>query len=136
MTLALLGIAAPVAAKGFNIDRLPHGKDVTIPRPATTYVGAGTRVKFTATDVPQTISLRAIHTAGGKPTTMKVAIFDPLSERVRYVNLTPGTPYVYAFEDLGSITIMPSLPAGDGSSPKFKNFRVQVESDKPLSIAH
>lgn len=130
----MLSLSGLGAAKDFDIERLPHGKDVTIPRPATTLVGLGARVKFTATDVPQVLSMKAVHTGGGAATAMRISIFDPESERVRYVDLRPGTPYVYAFQELGSITVIPGLPNA-AASGNVHHVRLQIESDKPLSIA-
>ena len=36
---------------GFHLDRLPQGKNVTIPRPATTFVPLSSSVNLTATDI-------------------------------------------------------------------------------------
>ena len=104
----------------FDIDRLPKGADVTIPRPATTLVHPGGRAVLTATDIPQTLSFKPVN---GR--SLKLSIYDPSAQRVQYVDLQPGTPFLYNFKDLGSITVLP-----EGSTS------LQVESDKPLQIAH
>ena len=115
----------------FDVDRLPKGANVTIPRPATTLVKPGGRVVLTATDIPQTLSFKPVSVQGAAVAaagTLHVSIYDPHAERVQHVELKPGTPFLYNFKELfDSITV---LPEGGGGAA------LEVESDKPLQIAH
>jgi hypothetical protein len=47
------------------------------------------------------------------------------------VDVTPGTPFLYSFKELSSITVVPLSVKNDGGK-----LVLQVESDKPLTIAH
>lgn len=122
--------AQSAGAMGFHLDRLPRGKNVTIPKPATTFVPLTSRIQLTATDMPQSISFRPVNLNNGQLQTIRLAIYDPGSERVRYVDVKPGTPFLYAFRKLSSITVIPDAKGGDPS------LKLQVESNKPLQIAH
>jgi hypothetical protein len=136
----LLALAAnaplPAAAQASNragvfyLQNLPLGKDVTIPKPATTWVPMAQRVKLTATDTPQSVSFRPVSAGSGVLHPIKISIFDPNSERVKYVSVAPGTPFLYTFRQLGSITVIPEKPAGAD-----EGLSLQIESDKPLEIA-
>lgn len=137
---ALFALAAGLASStalaaadgGFHLDRLPVGKNVTIPKPATTYVPASARVVLTATDMPQSLSFVPVNLRNGGPVgTLKLAIYDRDSERVKYVELRPGTPFLYTFKELSSITVIPQPAAGQDAGIALK-----VESNKPLEIAH
>jgi hypothetical protein len=117
---------------GFHLDRLPQGKNVTIPRPATTYVPLARTVSFTATDTPQSLSLKPINLkAGGFVGPLRVSIMDRESGKLQYVDLKPGMPFLYNFKELGSITVVPQ-----SSGTVVEGLSLQVESDKPLEIAH
>jgi hypothetical protein len=121
----------PVGKNGvFLLERLPQGKSVTIPRPATTYVPLSARVTLTATDIPQTVSFRAINQRAGSARAFRISIFDPQQDRVKYVDLAPGTPFLYNFKELASITVVPEATSG---APEGTT--LMVESDKPLEIA-
>ena len=120
----------------FYLDRLPNGKSVTIPRPATTIVPLTSSVMLTATDIPQSLSIRAVTTSGSAfvaSQPIRISIFDRNSDRVRYVDLKPGMPYVYSMKDLETITVVPQVGA---SGAEARNLALRVESDKPLEIAH
>ncbi len=116
---------------GFDLGRLPPGKNVTIPRPATTYVALTARVVLTATDMPQTVSLKPVNLKAGSVSKLRVSIYDKDSDRVQYVDLSPGTPFLYNFKELSSITVIPQA-----SGAVSEGMTLQVESDKPLEIAH
>lgn len=122
---------AAVTPGVFHIDRLPKGKNVTLGRPATTVVPLDQRIQLTATDIPQSISFRAVNTENGAAQTIKISIFDGEAERVKYVDVKPGTPFLYTFKELGAITVIPK-----GTGPVAHGLSLQVESDKPLEIAH
>ncbi|MBM4252730.1 MAG: hypothetical protein FJ146_12215 [Deltaproteobacteria bacterium] len=116
---------------GFSLDRLPPGKNVTRPRPATTYVRLSSRVVLTGTDMPQTLRFMPINLASGSVRSLRLAIFDKNSERVQYVRVSPDTPFLYPIKDLSPITVIAEAIAG-GS----EGLQLQVESDKPLDVAH
>ncbi len=117
---------------GFHLDRLPPGKNVTIPRPATTFVPLSSPVNLTATDTPQSLSLKPINLkSGGNVANLRVSIMDRESGRLQYVDLKPGMPFLYSFKELGTITVIPQA-----SGIAIEGLSLQVESDKPLEIAH
>lgn len=118
----------------FQLASLPRGKNITIPRPATTHVGLNQRVQLTATDMPQSISLVPVHSHGGALPSMRVAIFDKHADRVTYAEIKPGTPFVYAFQAIDPIILIPEVRAAGAS--ELQAVRLQIESDKPLEIAH
>lgn len=119
------------AGGAFLLDRLPAGKNVTIPRPATTLVPLSSRVMLTATDLPQSVSLKTVSPGGGALTRLRVGIHD--ADRVKYIDLTPGTPFLYNMKDFETITIVPDV---NGREQETRHLALQVESDKPLQIAH
>lgn len=114
-------------SSGFNLETLPIGKNVTFPRPATTLVSASTRVQLTGTDMPQSLSLKAVsgaQTSG--PGTIKISIYDQNADRVFYKELKRDTTYIYHLRDL-----RPVIMITEGGDPRLK---LQVESNKPLEI--
>ncbi|MCX6107071.1 MAG: hypothetical protein NTY08_14695 [Proteobacteria bacterium] len=145
VTLVGVVLALPVFAKpakkvahvtsqgpsGFSLERLPKGKNVTMPRPATTYVPLTARVVLTGTDMPQTLRFMPVNLSQGMLRSLRLAIFDQNSERVQYVRVSPDTPFLYPIKDLEPITVIAEAIAGvtDG-------LQLQVESDKPLDVAH
>jgi hypothetical protein len=118
----------------FDLERLPAGKSVTIPRPATTWVPLWMRARLTGTDMPQSLSLKLIAPGTGVPlkSPVKLAIYDPNSERVVYANVQPGVAFVYNFRDLRPIMVVSENTA----SPALRQVKLQVESNKPLEISH
>jgi len=119
------------AAGGFSLDRLPPGKNVTMPRPATTYVRLSSRVVLTGTDMPQTLRFMPVNLASGSVRSLRLAIFDKNSDRVQYVRVSPDTPFLYPIKDLSPITVIADAIAGSA-----EGLQLQVESDKPLDVAH
>lgn len=125
-----LALARP---QGFEFKRLPKGADVTLPKPAVTFVPVNERITVTSTDLPQSLKLSVTHIRSHrdqKP--FRVAIFDPNSERVRYIVLKPGMPYLYNFKSLGSISLLPEVTRE--SQKLAKKIGLRIESNKPLSI--
>ena len=119
------------SASGLSLDRLPAGKNVTMPRPATTFVPLAARVVLTGTDLPQTLSFRPINLSNGSLRPIRLAIFDQNSERDQYVHVSPNTPFLYPVKDLAPITVIP-----EASGDSAVGLHLQIESDKPLDIAH
>ena len=132
--LGLSSAALADARSGaFDLEKLPQGKSVTIPRPATTWFPLTMRARLTATDMPQSLSLRLIGPGAakiqGEP--IKLSIYDPNSDRVVYVAVRPGVSFVYNFRDLRPIMVVSESGGKDQRQAKL-----QVESDKPLEISH
>jgi hypothetical protein len=125
-----VALAQQGKAQGFYLDRLPVGKNVTIPKPATTFVPLTSRVQLTATDMPQSLSFTPVDVNGGTPRSIKLSIYDQSAARVKYVVLKPGTPFLYTYRELSSITVIPQAQGAGGA------LALQVESNKPLEIAH
>ncbi|MDE3268805.1 MAG: hypothetical protein OYH77_00805 [Pseudomonadota bacterium] len=124
----LLTSGAVSAASGFNVMRMPPGKDVTLPYPAQVDIPLHARVTLSATDKPQSVKMIS---RGSK--SIKVALYDAQMERVKYLVVTSKMPYIYTFQGLSSIMIIPQ-PA-QGSRIKGKKALLRVESDKSLNIA-
>jgi len=119
----------------FALETLPPGADVTLPGPATTLVSLSSRVTLSSTDTPQTLSFTSINqSGGGAALPLRLAIYDRNQERVKYVELNPGTPFLYSFKTLTTISVIPEMGRG-GASAKAADIKLQVESDKPLTIA-
>ncbi len=130
LPIVLLLNASILAAKGFNLNTLPSGSEVTLPQPAVVYVPLDTRVTLSATDRPQSLKMTTHNLGGSAPTAIELAVYDRNSERVRYLAIEPAVPYVYSFKGLSSIVII----------TKAKNTAVRrqvlrIESDKSLKIA-
>lgn len=130
-----LMMPSTICAKGsdgiFHLNALPKGKDVTIPRPATTHIPVSARVVITPTDMPQSISMKPVNMVSGPVGMIRVAIYDRNSERVQYIDLSPTTPFVYQVKNLAPITLIP-----ESRGAATTNLALQVQSDKPLQIAH
>lgn len=116
---------------GFLLEKLPIGSEVTLPQPATTYVPLTARVTVAATDFPQTLRIMPVNISGGLVTDVRVAIFDAHSEQVRYVDIKPGLPFLYAFKKLSSISLL--VDAAQAARLPG-TLRMRIESDKPLSL--
>jgi hypothetical protein len=129
-TSAVVALAKP---DGFYIDRLPKGKNVTIPRPATTFIPLSSTVKFTSTDMPQSISFKPVNTTGGQAAALRLAIYIDDAKKAAFIDLRPGTPFLYNFKTISSVTVIPELAV---AAKNVGSTLLQVESDKPLEIAH
>ena len=115
----------------FQLEQLPLGADVTLPGPATTHVAMASRVTLTSTDAPQTVSFTTVASANGVAAPIRLAIFDKNSDRVRYVELKPGKPFLYSFKNLATIAVVPQAAGASGKNTA----KLQLESDKALMIA-
>ena len=109
----------------FNVRTLPKGKEVTLPRPAVTMVPLTERVQVSSTDMPQTLKLSNLH--GAKPFT--VAIYDSQATKVKRVELKPGMTYLYSFQDLNTIALVPE------GLPSSSEQLLRLESNKPLGLS-
>ena len=121
--------AAFAVDTGFLLEKLPKGAELTLPQPATVLVSPRTRVMVSSTDSPQTLRITAVNVEGASSASVRVSIFDSHQGRVRYVDLKPGTPFLYNFQRLSSIYVVSEQQGSFGT-------RIQLESDKPLTIKH
>lgn len=115
------------AATGFNVMRMPRGKDITLPYPARVDIPLHARVTLSATDKPQSVKMIS---RGSK--SIKVALYDAQMERVKYLVVTSKMPYIYTFQGISSIMLIPQPTQGSKGNKKAS---LRVESDKSLNIA-
>lgn len=127
-----LGKTHDTVGQVFQVVSMPKGREVTLSSSVLTQIPLATRVTLTATDSPQSLKLSSLHQGGGIPCSVQVAIFDRLSDRVRYVMIPPNGSLVYKFKGLSSIVV---APKGIGNGDVSKTL-LQINSDKPLSVAH
>jgi hypothetical protein len=118
----------------FDINELPVGRNVTLLKPATTVVPLATRTTLGATDLPQMLKFEVIADVGNQPNSIRVAIYDSTRERVRYIDIKPGVPFVYSFSDLDTVLVIPQIPKEASNLPSYRSTKLQIESDKPLSV--
>ena len=122
-------------ADQFNVDQLPIGAEITLPGAAKTLVPVATRVKVSATDSPQTISIVPITTAGTAAVPLMLSIYDKKLDRATNIKLTPGAPFLYSFKGLSEITLHSKAPPGArGKTAAADGLRLKIESDKPLTV--
>jgi hypothetical protein len=112
---------------------MPLGAEVTVPPAAKTIVPMGARIKLSSTDNPQTLRIIPIGNGETFAAPIKLAIFDAHQDRVKYVRIAPGSPFLYSFKGLSTITIQPTLQrtVSDGTGV----VRMQIESDKAITVA-
>ena len=120
------------ATKGFDLNVLPRGSEVTLPQPAVIFVPLDTRVTLSATDRPQSLKITTHSLNKRKVTALELAVYDRNSERVRYLTIEPNVPYVYSFKGLSSIMI---ITKAKNAPPARSRQVLRIESDKSLKIA-
>ena len=125
--------AQAFAVDQFNVEEMPVGAEVTVPGAAKTLVPISAKIRFASTDSPQTISIVPISLAGAKPTPVRVAIYGEKKDPVKYVQIAPGSPFLYSFKGLSSITMQTEVPGVSATAAK-NGMRLQIESDKPLTV--
>ncbi len=132
---ALLGsLPALAAADEFAVDRLPAGSDVTIPARAVAIISLSRHVLLSATDLPQTLSMVPVNRGGGSPQDLDVAIVEHKRKKLsKTVKVSVGTPFLYSFQRLSNLSVMPQIAQGK-KSPQQGEVKLRVESDKPLKI--
>jgi len=131
MVLTLFAVPSLAKPKGFYLERLPRGKNVTLPLPATVFVSLKNRVTLAPTDKSQSISLSPINVSKGRSKPIRVAIFDANADRVKYADIKPGLPFLYNFKGLDKISLVP-----DKLGKRIdRNMRLRIESNKPLEIS-
>ena len=121
-------------ADHFAVDQMPVGAEVTVPPAAKTMGPMGARIKLSSTDSPQTLRIVPVGDGSTFASPIKLAIFDSHQDRVKYVNVTPGAPFLYSFKGLSTITIQPTLQKAsvNGAGAGLK---MQIESDKAVTLA-
>lgn len=127
----LCGVTSSLEAAQFNVEEMPIGAEITIPGTATTMASVTTSMKVAATDAPQTVSIVPVGIGGGS-SPIKLSIYDGKQERVKYVDVHPGSPFLYSFKGLAAITVRAEVSKDAAlrtSIPKLK-----IESDKPLTF--
>lgn len=127
-------VSAATLSHAFVLEHLPKGKSVTIPHPATTLVSVNRRAQFKATDMPQSLSFAVRHAQGGRVLPVRLAIYDKHAERVSYTTVKPGARFIYPFHAIDPITVI--AEARDLSGSDHYDLKLEVESNKPLEIAH
>jgi hypothetical protein len=126
-------VSSTCFAGHFSIDQMPPGAEVTVPPTARTVVPMGARIKLTSTDSPQSVRISPVGNGSVFAAPIKLAIFDPHQDRVKYVVVSPNEPFLYSFKGLSSISIVPSLVR---SSPEaVKGIKMEIESDKAVTLA-
>lgn len=130
--ISLAVFSMPSHADQFNVDEMPIGAEVTLPGAATTMAPIESRLKLGSTDTPQTVSIVPVPQAGGTSVPVVLSIFDSKQDRVKYVKIFPGAPFLYSFKGLSTITLSTDLPTAAGASKQA--VRLKLESDKPLTV--
>ncbi len=121
------GKTQPQTELAFDVTGLPVGKNVTIPRPATTLIPLASTVHLTGTDLPQTISFKPVNLREPYAAPVSLVILDHKAKTLAKVTLQQQTPYLFSVKDLRPITVRVE---GGGES----HLKLKVESDKPLEI--
>jgi hypothetical protein len=132
MILAVMLHSATVFATQFNVAEMPEGAEVTVPQAATTVVPVRSKVTIGSTDQPQTIRIVAPSQGPARNSTVSLTIEDS-SRTVKTVKVSPGTPFLYSFKGLSSVTISSELQ--DANRVPSKSLGgLSIESDKPLTV--
>lgn len=129
--MSLLSSRAFAVAQ-FNVEEMPVGAEVTVPGAAKTFVPIAAKIRFASTDSPQTISIVPVSLAGAKPSPVRVAISGG-KDPVKYIQIAPGSPFLYSFKGLSSITMQTEIPGVSASNAR-NSMRLEIESDKPLTV--
>ncbi|MCX6125948.1 MAG: hypothetical protein NTV34_14545 [Proteobacteria bacterium] len=138
LTLALTIAPGAVLADQFNVDEMPEGAEVTLPGAATTMVPVATKIKLESTDAPQTVSIVPVATGGRQAVPVQLSIYDTKLDRVRYVQISPGAPFLYSFRGLSAITLQTDVSGGAKSGRAVSSregIKLKIESDKPLTVS-
>lgn len=129
--VATSALAAP--SDQFNVDEMPVGAEVTLPGAAITMAPVSSTIKVGSTDLPQTISIVPVPQDGARPVPIMLSIYDAKQDRVKYVQVAPGSPFLYSFKGLSSIRLHTDVSKATGASAQ--SVRLKIESDKPLTVS-
>ena len=130
---ALLAFSSLARADQFNVAQMPEGAEVTLPGAAKTMVPVSTTIKVGSTDMPQTISIVPVMSPGARAVPVTLSIYDAKQDRVKYVQIAPGSPFLYSFKGLSTITLHTDLPKSVKNAKS--DLQLKIESDKPLTVA-
>ncbi len=119
----------------FDVGTMPQGSQVTLPRAAKILSPLSVPLRLSSTDTPQTLSFVSQSTGKKQLPPIKIAIFDPRQDRVRYVDLKPGSPVLYTFRGLSTIQVVPQITPTLRTAMNLGQLRLRIESDKPVSIS-
>lgn len=134
--LSLFIISANIYAGEFKLNDLQKGQEVTLTGRSKTTVPYGESFYVAATDLPQTVSIKQVWKGNKKETpVLKVAIYDKNNAKVKYINLNKSIPQLYPLKSTERILIIPDKIDGKKRLSYMKHQSVQVESNKPLTVA-
>ena len=129
--LAVIFFPVSILAEDFHAAILPNGSDVTVPGNTQTLVELSTRITLSATEKIQTVRFSPVGRQGNIPSTIDLAIFDRNQSRVKYIKISPATPFLYSFKEMASIAVIPQKLSSSSDSQTM----LAVESDKALKIS-
>ncbi|MCX6119091.1 MAG: hypothetical protein NT027_16260 [Proteobacteria bacterium] len=139
LVLAGFGFVPSLKAQAdqFNVDQMPAGAEVTVPGAAKTIVSLSSPVKVGSTDLPQTISIVPVGADNGPSgSPVSLSIFDSRYGKTQRVQVSPGSPFLYSFKGLSTITVQSAPNRNTKTKGALKNLvRLKIESDKPLTLA-
>lgn len=119
----------------FRAQELPVGKSITILPSVPAMVTLSTRVVFSSTDTPQTLKFESKATPGEKELPIKFTLFDRKSARSQSIVVRPGQVYLYTFQKLESVLVIPEAPKRKSLADKIASSYLLVQSDRPLTVA-
>ena len=127
MVLATLLSGVAMAEEGaFDITVLPHGKSVTLPRPATTLVPMETVYSLNPTDKHQVFRISAPQTGCA----ISLQFYDKSGSQVRTHTLRSGESMIYHFTRLHGVRIETS-----STSKCVSTAKLVVDSNRPMEVA-
>lgn len=133
--LSPLIFSAKPVSEGVPIDSIPSAAETTVESPVKLLMPAEGKIAFTAIENKQKVQMLLLNRSPLKKA--KLAIFDPRAERVKYVTLERGAPFVYIL-DKGK-SVMFSFESTSSATPK-KDSKIKgdilIESEYPLIVKH
>ncbi len=133
----LVSLATVLQARSsiFDVDELPHGKNITLGRAAVIRLTRDARsLTLQATDTPQTLSFE-LEGPSSKNVMEDIGLFDTNKTRVQHIHLESGKTYLYTFSGLNSILVIPEpTPTRNKVTPNDTG--ILIKSDKPLTLSH
>ena len=139
-TLFIVAIASLSSAFSyageFKISALNKGQEVTLTGRSKTTVPHGERFYLAATDLPQTVSFKQVWKGNKKSSPeLEIAIYDKNNDNVKYINLNKSVPQIYTLKSTERVLVIAKKVKGKNKLALLKGQSLQVESNKPLTIA-
>ena len=133
----ILFYSGTVYSGEFKIASLKKGQEVTLTHRSKTMVPHGESFYLAATDLPQTVSFKQVWLGKNKPKerTLKLGIFDKTRDAVKYLSIKNSIPQIYTLKSTERILIVPEKMKGKKRLLYMKGQLLQVESNKPLTVA-